>query len=57
MLLDPARRGLVASHHARVNGDPIAALQACLRVLAGEVGNRGVGLVATTGPVRELAGA
>lgn len=57
VLLDPATRGLVASHYARTNGDPIAALRGCLRELAGEVGNRAVGLVATTGSARELAGA
>lgn len=57
VLLDPATRGLVASHYARTNGDPIAAIRTCLRVLAGEIGNRPVGLIATTGSARELAGA
>ena len=57
VLLDPATRGLIASHYARTNGDPIAAIRKCLRVLAEEIGNRPVGLVATTGSARELAGA
>ena len=55
--LDPATRGLIASHYARTNGDPIAAMRACLRALAAEVGDRPIGLVATTGSARELAGA
>jgi len=57
VLLDPATRGLVAWHYARTNGDPIAAIRKCLHVLADEVGNRPVGVVATTGSARELAGA
>ena len=57
ILLDPSRRGLVASHYARTNGDPIAAIRVCLRSLAESVGNRKVGLIATTGSARELAGA
>lgn len=57
VLLDPATRGLVAPHNARTNGDPIAAMRVGLRELAAAVGNRGVGLVATTGSARELAGA
>lgn len=57
VLLDPATRGLVASHYARTNGDPITAMRKCLRVLAEESGNHAVGLIATTGSARELAGA
>jgi predicted CoA-substrate-specific enzyme activase len=57
VLLDPATRGLIASHYARTNGDPVAAIRQCLRSLAGEAGNHAVGLVATTGSARELAGA
>ncbi len=57
VLLDPSTRGLVASHYARTNGDPIAAIRQCLRALAAAIGNRAVGLVATTGSARELAGA
>ncbi len=49
--------GLVASHYARTNGDPVAATRKCLHVLAGAVGNRPIGLVATTGSARELLGA
>jgi len=57
VLVDPATRGLIASHYARTNGDPIAAIRACVRALAGECGDRPIGLVATTGSARELAGA
>jgi len=57
VLIDPATHGLVASHYTRTSGDPIAAIRRCLRMLAQEVGNRPVGLVATTGSARELAGA
>jgi predicted CoA-substrate-specific enzyme activase len=57
VLIDPATRGLVASHYARTNADPIAAIRTCLRALAAQVGNRTVGLVAATGSARELAGA
>jgi predicted CoA-substrate-specific enzyme activase len=57
VLLDPATRSLVASHYARTNGDPIAATRRCLRALAAEIGNHAVGLAATTGSARELAGA
>jgi predicted CoA-substrate-specific enzyme activase len=57
VLLDPATRGVVASHYARTNGDPVGATRACLRALAKEAGGRPVGLVATTGSARELAGA
>jgi predicted CoA-substrate-specific enzyme activase len=57
VLLDPATRGLVASHYARTNGDPIAAIRSCLLALAQGTGDRPVGVVATTGSARELAGA
>jgi predicted CoA-substrate-specific enzyme activase len=57
VLLDPATRGLIASHYTRTNGDPIAALRTCLRALADTVGDRPIGLIATTGSARELAGA
>lgn len=57
VLLDPATRGLVGSHYTRTNGDPIAAIRKCLLVLRKESGNLPVGLIATTGSARELAGA
>lgn len=57
VLLDPTTRGLIASHYTRTNGDPIAAMRACLRALAAGIGNRPIGLIATTGSARELAGA
>lgn len=57
VLVDPATRGLIASHYARTNGDPVAAMRLCLRTLAAEAGNRPIGLTATTGSARELAGA
>ncbi|MEI6105406.1 MAG: acyl-CoA dehydratase activase [Opitutae bacterium] len=57
VLIDPVTCGLVASHYARTNGDPIAATRLCLRVLADSTGNHPVGLVATTGSARELVGA
>jgi predicted CoA-substrate-specific enzyme activase len=57
VLIDPATRGLVASHYARTNGDPIAAVRRCLRTLAQEIGDRPVGLAAATGSARELTGA
>jgi activator of 2-hydroxyglutaryl-CoA dehydratase len=57
VLLDPVTLGLIASHYARTNGDPIAASRRCLRALAQKAGNRPVGLVATTGSARELTGA
>ena len=37
VLLDPATRGVVASHYTRTNGDPVAAVRECLRSLAGQV--------------------
>ncbi len=57
VLLDPATRGVVASHYTRTHGDPVAAARACLRALAAEVGNRRVGLTGTTGSAREMVGA
>ena len=57
VLLDPATRGLVASHYTRTKGDPVAATRECLRALVDQVGNRRVGLAGTTGSARELAGA
>ncbi|MGA2171303.1 MAG: acyl-CoA dehydratase activase, partial [Terracidiphilus sp.] len=57
ILLDPATRAIVASHYARTRDDPVAAVRECLRVLIGQVGNRPVGLVSTTGSARELIGA
>ena len=57
VLLDPATQGLVASHYTRTHDDPVAAVRECLRALIGQVGNRPVGLVATTGSARELVGA
>ena len=57
ILLDPATRGVVASHYTRTNGDPVAATRECLRALVDHVGNRSVGLVGTTGSARELVGA
>ena len=57
VLLDPATRAAVASHYARTSGDPVAAVRECLKALIGQVGNRAVGLVSTTGSARELVGA
>lgn len=57
VLLDPATRAIVACHYARTHDDPVAAVRECLRVLMGQVGNRFVGLVSTTGSARELIGA
>ena len=57
VLLDPATRGVVASDYRRTRGDPVAAARACLRALVAQVGNRPVGLAATTGSARELLGA
>jgi predicted CoA-substrate-specific enzyme activase len=57
VLVDPSTRNVVASHYARTNGDPVAATRQCLHALAGQVGNRRVGLVGTTGSARELIGA
>lgn len=57
ILLDPASHGVVASHYARTQGDPVAATKQCLRALADQVGNLHVQLVATTGSAREVVGA
>jgi predicted CoA-substrate-specific enzyme activase len=57
ILLDPETRRVVASHYARTRGDPVSAARECLRALAGQVGDRAVGLAGTTGSARELAGA
>ena len=57
VLLDPATRGVVASHYTRTRGDPVAAARECLRALVDQVGNRPVGLAGTTGSARELVGA
>ncbi|MHC4981473.1 MAG: anhydro-N-acetylmuramic acid kinase, partial [Planctomycetota bacterium] len=57
VLLEPVHQGVVASHYARTNGDPVAATRACLRALARRVGNRRVSLMAATGSARELVGA
>jgi predicted CoA-substrate-specific enzyme activase len=57
VLLDPATRDLVATHYTRTHDDPVAAVRECLRALIGQVGNRPVGLVGTTGSARELVGA
>ncbi|HEY1160268.1 MAG TPA: acyl-CoA dehydratase activase, partial [Terracidiphilus sp.] len=57
ILLDPATRAIVASHYTRTRDDPVAAVRECLRALIGQVGNRPVGLVSTTGSARELIGA
>jgi predicted CoA-substrate-specific enzyme activase len=57
VLLDPATGGVVASHYLRTQGDPVASLRACLRVLADQVGNRPIGLIGTTGSAREIVGA
>jgi predicted CoA-substrate-specific enzyme activase len=57
VLLDPSTLGIVASHYTRTRGDPVAAVRECLHALIGQLGNRPVGLVTTTGSARELAGA
>ncbi|MFI5337461.1 MAG: acyl-CoA dehydratase activase, partial [Opitutales bacterium] len=57
VLIDPATRGLVVAHYARTNGDPIAAMRKCLRVMGEQIGDHLIGLIATTGSARELAGA
>ena len=57
VMLDPATRGVVASHYTRTRGDPVAAARECLQSLANQVGNRRVRLIATTGSARELVGA
>ncbi len=57
VLLDPATHGVVATYYTRTQGDPVAATRECLRALVDRIGNRGVGLIGTTGSARELAGA
>ena len=57
ILLDPETRAAIASHYARTHEDPVAAVRECIRALIGQVGNRPVGLVSTTGSARELIGA
>ncbi len=57
VLLDPATKGVVASHYTRTKGDPVAATRECLRALVEVVGNRRIGLAGSTGSARELAGA
>ena len=57
VLLDPATRGIVASHYTRTHDDPVTAVRECLKALIGQVGNRPVGLLSTTGSARELIGA
>lgn len=57
ILLDPGTHGVVASYYTRTKGDPVAATRECLRALVDAMGNQDIGLVATTGSARELAGA
>ena len=57
VLLDPATRGVVASHYTRTRGDPVAAARECLHALVDQAGNRRMRLIATTGSARELVGA
>jgi predicted CoA-substrate-specific enzyme activase len=57
VLLDPTTGAIVASHYTRTRDDPVAAVRECLKALMGQVGNRAVGLVSTTGSARELIGA
>jgi predicted CoA-substrate-specific enzyme activase len=57
VVIDAASHGLVASHYARTSADPVAAIRGCLRALAEKVADRPIGLIATTGSARELAGA
>lgn len=57
VLLDPATRGMVASHYTRTQGDPVAAMRECLKALLNLTGNRPVSLIGTTGSARELVGA
>ncbi len=57
VLLDPISKAVVASYYTRTRSDPVAATRECLRHIAGEVGDRGIGLAATTGSARELVGA
>jgi predicted CoA-substrate-specific enzyme activase len=57
VLLDGASRGVVATHYARTQGDPVAATRACLHALIEATGDQPVVLTATTGSARELVGA
>ena len=57
VLLDPATRAVAGSYYTRTQGDPVSAVRTCLRALIGQVGNRPVGLMGTTGSARELVGA
>ena len=57
ILLDPSTQAVVASHYGRTKGNPVAATRECLHALVDQVGNRRIGLIATTGSARELAGA
>jgi predicted CoA-substrate-specific enzyme activase len=57
VLVDVSSRSLVASHYTRTRSDPVQATRECLRVLAEQVGNRNLELIATTGSARELVGA
>jgi predicted CoA-substrate-specific enzyme activase len=57
VLLDPLSKDVVASHYTRTRSEPVAAMRACLRAIAHQVGNLEVGLIATTGSARELVGA
>lgn len=57
VLMDPSTLGIVASDYRRTGSDPVEAMRGCLLSLAGQVGDRRVGLMATTGSARELTGA
>ncbi len=57
VLLDPATRGLVASHYLRTSGDPIQATRQCVRALVDQLDGASIGLIATTGSARELIAA
>ncbi len=57
ILLHPATRRVISSHYGRTGGDPVRATRECIRRIAEEVGSVEIGLVATTGSARELAGA
>jgi predicted CoA-substrate-specific enzyme activase len=57
ILLDPSTQAVVASYYGRTKGNPVGATRECLQALIGQVGNRPIGLIGTTGSARELAGA
>jgi predicted CoA-substrate-specific enzyme activase len=57
ILLDPSTRRIVTSHYTRTRSDPVQATRECLRAIAEQVGKVRIGLIATTGSARELAGA